>query len=716
MSYTLFKHDHADLAERIDIHNSIERGDFDPLVIHNPQIEVKNYLSLQELGSKELLFFTVGQKYNIAITADKNLIYWRNIVSDDKVDIVTSEGLKRKSFLGDGSNLFAKSIDVIAKFGSKKDKEGLINIKHLYANINGDFAIIISDKAIISFIPEINELRIIEKDLKEEINCIDFIEEFNADQTSVTFKFFMGTLRGTLIFGKVLVRDKTKRSENYITESMTKVADFHIAENQVSIINGINAFKSDNNNFLIMAVDKRLMLYKDFSSFESLAQHFNKFKKTGKIIFESDFIYNKVYHVEGNMNYTYSIFIINNNGIFMVTVNLKNNEVYTEELPIFLDYDKEVRTFGGRVFGFHPFNYHYALVYENEIIVVSMLSKEVVFKHTFENTKITYSTVNMNNNNMVVNTGKELVELRVLNDMPNSWIHLVNHGLTELAYYTTMNYDISYKNTVGKILAHQYLDSGKYTEAVDMFFKSREDFELVISQINQIGRDSTSYFRTLVNYLKLKLDEVTQMEKSDTQVSKLKILTTLLLEILSYKYIQTKRLLDIKTQRGDINLNIDVNEDDLKFFTKLLTEIIDNYNDVMNESVVAEVLQQHGNFYFSNYYADKKRNFYDLLHTALNIKNYTQSMLLLKEYYKHLLSLSGRKFEEESKVFSDIMEIWGENLFTARSKDFKSLIDDIFRSSGLKMFSAQFFRKCLSFIIRRYANEEIKEILSQLVR
>lgn len=715
MSYTLFKQDHADLADRIEIHNSIERGDFDPLVIHNPAIEVKSYLNLTDLGAKEVTFFTVGQIYNIAITAEKNLIYWRNTLSNDKLDVLTSESLKRKSFLGDNANLFAKSIDVIAKFGARKDKDEMINIRHLYANKNGDFAIIISDKAIIAFIPEINELRIIERDLKEEINCVDFIEEFSSDPTSVTFKFFMGTLRGTLMFGRILVRDKTKRSENYITESITKVSDFHIAENQVSIINGISAFKSDSNNFLILAVDKRLILYKDFASFESLAQHFNKFKKSGKVIFESDFIYNKVFTVEGYMNYIYSVFIINNNGIYMITLNLQNGEVFTEELPIFLDYDKEVRTFGGRTFSFHPFNYHYTLAFDNELFVISMLSKEVVFKHTFENSKILYSTVNMNNNNMVLNTGKELVELRIINDMANSWIHLVNHGLTELAYYTTINFDISYRNSVGKILANQYFNTGKYSEAVEMFFKSREDFELVISKINEIGQDSNAYFKALVGYLKLKLDDVGQLDSSDLKLSKLKILTTLLLEILSYKFMQTKRLLDIKTQRGDINLNIDVSEEDLKYYTKLLTELIDQHYDVMNESVVAEILQQHGNFHYSNYYAEKKRNFYDLLHTTLSVKNFQQALVLLKDYYKHLLSLTWRKFEEESKIFSDLIELWGENLFIARPKDFISLIDDIFRSTSIKVFSAQFFRKCLSFIMRKYENEEIHEVLSHLV-
>lgn len=716
MSYTLFKHDRVELADRLELHNTIERGEFDPLVIHNPEIELKHHLNVQDLAAKDILFLTIGQTYNICITVEKNLIYWKNaVVSSEKVDAVTSQSLKRRSFLGDKANLFTKSIDVIAKFASKKEKEGLVNVKQLYANKNGDFALIVADKAVIAFMPEINELRVIEKNMSEEINCVNFIEEFSADQLTVNYKFFMGTLRGTLIFGKVLVRDKTKRSENYITETMTKVTEFHIAENQVSIINGISAFHSDSRNFLILSVDKRLMLLTDFSSFESLAQHFGKFRKNSRVIFESDFIYNKFYAVEGYMSYTFNAFVLNNNGIFMVTLNLQNGEAITEELPIFLDYDKEVRTFSGRAFSFHPFNYHYALAFENEVLVMSMLSKDVAFKHSFDAEKILYCTVNPNNNNMMMNVGKELYELRVLNDMPNSWIHLVNHGLTELAYYTTLNYDISYKEKVGKLLAHQYFDSGRHTEAIEMFFKSREDFELVVAKLNGLDGNSGSYFKALVGYLRMKLAETEKLEEPHVRLSKQKILTTLLLETLSYKYMQARRLLEIKTQRGDINLNIEVSEEDLNLYTRLLSELINEYYSVMNESVVAEVLQQHGNFYFSNYYAEKRRNYYDILHTSLSVKDYGQAIVLLKDYYKHLSGLSGRRFEEESKVFSDLLEIWGESLFTAKPKDFKALIVDLFKVSNIKALSAQFFRKCLAFVARRYPDDEIKEVLSHLV-
>ena len=146
-------------------------------------------------------------------------------------------------------------------FSNKEKKD--IKTKNLYSNKQGTFAVLEIENQLLAILPEYKGHFLIDNDMRDDISAIAFVEfyeEKEHNSKSLTFKFFIGTNKGSLKFCKIKILDKNNKNlDKNVQNDLKNIYNFKINESQRSIVNGIVLHQIGDNNHIIISVDKKLI-------------------------------------------------------------------------------------------------------------------------------------------------------------------------------------------------------------------------------------------------------------------------------------------------------------------------------------------------------------------------------------------------------------------------------------------------------------------------
>lgn len=706
---------------KMEIYRNIRKEGFDSFIVHNPTFETNPLLNINRIDSSGFIAFAYGEQYNLAISKSLKIYCWPR--GDDKANaqVIQMNSLSKKLTSEKEFNPFPNPLDLLSKLaGDRKATSQTLNIQKMIANKSGTFAIILADNYCFALLTEYNEIRLIERTAGvREISCATIIEENRdtANSPQRAFQFFLGTVKGQLKFGQIVIQDKSvKRVEGNVKEELRTVHEFKIMDTQLSIINGIALFSYNQRNHLFMAVDKRLMHFQNKTTFESFATKFSAYLPDVEVIMESNYFHNSLYGIESFANYAFSLYMVDKGNVNSITLNFLEQSRIKSSHPIFDSYGKIVPNFQTITVQFHPYLYHYALIYEKDLIIVSTLSNEVLFKKQFDS-GIKNIAKHPSNNNLIINNGLELIEIKILNEMIGSWIHLVENNMEELAYLTCKNYDINYDSQAARILAYKLFNNKDYNEALIKLFEAREPFEKVIWKLYEARSNSEEFFTALVTYCKQILADLEEKQVNDKKSIKFPIIIIFLIECLSYKYVQVSRLLDIKESDPNSHPNITVTDSTLKFYEDALNELLSKYLADLNKGIVMDIFQSHGNFHFAHIFSNLNKTFYDIIYDCYYSNQYLTAIKTMKSYLAYLCRdcKDKKNLGDLSRPFNELIEKFGEEFCEKEPDEFQLLLKEIVSLSTLQIMSEEFITRCFFFATGKPIQESRIKIVKMIV-
>lgn len=666
---------------------TVKSSKFDQKIIHKPKIEFNEFQIHPQFEDQQINFFSIGLKYKTLITKNDDLYFYKNTL-DKNVEIKKFGSIQQMSILEKyekTGGIITKSLKLL--IGQKEKSGKIFKIRKIYPNKNGDCILFVTEEHLLLALPEHNEFRMLISLNGIEVQCVEFIEPKENSELKKQFSFFYGTDKGVLKYGKITI-DPTKNpsSEKYLIFDKTEIFQFKTKENQYSTINGICLFQHKKKNNFFILVDKRLFYLPFNSSVQNLVSNFTTiFSQTSKEICSSEYAYNQLYGVEGYHEFTYSLLFYTRFMIKIITLNLQSYEISIEEIRLYDKDNRALRKTSDQL-RFHPFFYHYVLIDNQKFIVMSILTKNIVYQKDFvnENFNIGFIGKDNNNGNLLLEINNKIFEVKIINEVVNSWIHLVKNNLEELAYFSAGNFNIEDQDKCGKILGHKFFKNKEYLNSIKMFFKSKESFELVISKIFELDYNEKNYFNCLSEYLILKIDYyIAKSPENDA----IKILLMVLLEIISFKYLQVKKLYNLKNSNEEQNINVDVTKEEVENLNSRLKGILQKYHDYLKENFVLEILGAHGNFEFCSYFLELNQDYEKIIIDCYFSNKYKECIQKMREYFENMDQIKKKEKLEKRKFFAILVKKHGFEFTVKLIEDFLIKVEIIEEMKRNKILS-----------------------------
>ena len=668
---------------------TVKSSKFDPKIVHKPKIEFKEFQIHPQFEVQQIKFFSIGLNYKTVITKNDDLYFYKNTL-DKNVEIKNFGSIQQMSILEKyekTGGIITKSLKLL--IGQKEKSGKIFKIKKIYPNKNGDCILFVTEEHLLLGLPEFNEFRMLISLNGIEVQCVEFIESFKENtELKKSFSFFYGTDKGVLKYGKINIDvNKSVSSDKFLSYEKIEIFEFKTKENQYSTINGICLFQHKKKNNFFILVDKRLFYLPFNSSVENLVSNFTTiFSQSSKEICSSEYAYNQLYGVEGYHEFTYSLLFYTRYMIKIITLNLQNYEISIEEIRLYDKDNRALRKTSDQL-RFHPFFYHYVLIDKTKFIVMSILTKNIVYQKDFEEEgfQIGFIDKDNNNGNLLMEINNKVFEVKIINEVVNSWIHLVKNNLEELAYFSAGNFNIEDQDKCGKILAHKFFKNKDYLNAIKMFFKSKESFEIVISKIFELDYNENDYFNCLSEYIIFKIDNyIAKSPENDV----IKILLMVLLEIISFKYLQIKKLYSLKNNNQEQNININVTKEEVDNLNTKLKSVLQKYLSYLKENFVLEILRAHGNFEFCSYFLELNQDYENIIIDCYFSNKYRECITKMREYFENMDQIKKKEKLEKRKFFAVLVKKHGFEFTVKLIEDFLikvEIIEDLKRNKILSI-------------------------------
>lgn len=688
----------------LEIYNSIQREGFADFILHSPKIECQP-VPTRELGDiSNVVTFGYGSNNIIGI---KNSLELTHFKFGGKEAIKVQPGdVTPKQKPGESSIVEALNpLAIIARLGvEKRQSKNIYNITKFQINKEGTFGLVIADDACFAILAEIGEIRMLDKEQVGRVIAVSIVESAQStDNKYQVYEFFLANNKGGLKYGTVIITDVgPKRTENSVNVRIQSFPDFKTAEGQNMSVNGVFAVESsltggNKRNHLFVSVDKKLFHMQNTSTFENFVKNPNQYLQQKKVVLESGNIENSLYASTLFNNEIITLYMVETVGIRSVIINTSDDTQLREDLPIFDAQGKLAIRVDPKLKGFHVSAYHYVMVFESSLVVINSIVKEVRFRQTFDQ-PIKSVFKNMKNGNLMIFLGTKIYELAIMNELVGSWIHLVERGMEEVAYTTCENFDPMYEVRSAGLLARKLFQQKRFVAGAEKLFQNSEDFESVIWKFYSFRSDSNEFFKSIIKYCSLLLEDL--LENKDESLKmlislKTKILLHFMVECLSYKFVQIKRLLDVKSKDGKaFHTNVTVDDSILSFYETNLKKLLQDHSKKLDADVVKEIFQSHGNFLFANEFETLIKDYNGIIFDFVCFDNFSMAVKNLKAYMDELLSdpnRSSKNFKEISQPFVTLLEKFGIDFQMRTGAEFLKIVERLMAPDCIVLFDERLF-------------------------
>ncbi len=144
-------------------YNRIRKSEYDPLILHNPKIELQTYLDLDEKINGKIMHFIIGQKYSTVISEKLQIYHWENKL-ERNLEIQRMSGLNKNSIFytnKENESILLKSIKMMNPFKENSGKS-LSDIKRVFSNQKGDCVLVVSFKSLYLVLPEFKIFKVLD--------------------------------------------------------------------------------------------------------------------------------------------------------------------------------------------------------------------------------------------------------------------------------------------------------------------------------------------------------------------------------------------------------------------------------------------------------------------------------------------------------------------------------------------------------------------------
>lgn len=706
-----------------EIYKSIEKDGFAQFIIHNPRIQLQQLQSKENFDSSGIVSFGYGSVYIIGIKNTLEICLWKRSETEIKKIDLSEQISKQKQnehFLVSSLNPFG----LLSRFGSeKRQSKGIYNITKFEINKEGTFGILVADDLCFAILVEIGEIRPFDQTVIGVINTIAIVQQkLSSESKTEAFEFFLGNTKGSLYYGVISIKDKTlKRIENNIFDKIEKLKDFLTPENQTSTINGIFLARTLDKNHLFVSVDKKLFHLQNNTSFDNFTKNALLYFQQAKIILECSNLDSILHGFCSNESGVITLFMIDRSIIRYVTLNTTENVVLREELPIFDANGKLTNRLDVKFKHFFVTEYHFGFVFENAVIIANSIQKDVRFKQNFD-LPIKHAFKNSLTNNLMLFVESKLFELKIDNELAGSWIHLVERNMEEVAYRTCERYDQGSQFEACGLLVKKLFGQKKYDEGVLKMIDNGFDFEMVIWKLYSFRNDTDQFFKCLFLYCTSIVENLKKEQREQTKelrVFKLRILLHFLVECLSYKYMQASRLVEIKENNSELHSNISFDSAKLnEYFNLMKTLVTENYK-MLDQGIVKQIFQSHGNFFFTNLFESLSNSYYDIIFDYICFDNFSMAVKNLKLFLDFLLTDSvkiSKDHRDKCTPFIELLEKFGTDFMVSVGNEFGPIVEELLGIESLILFEEKMYLSGLLFLTNQTPNNQnLKKIISCLV-
>lgn len=709
----------------IEIFNKIQRDGFQDFILHAPKIEVKPMQN--EFGEiDDVVAFGYGTSNVVGIKNSLELTHWKAGVREKVVgpkEIQTGPKTAEQSLV-----TALNPLAILLRLGvEKRQSKSVYKINKFVINKEGNFGIVIAEDSCFVIMADISEIRMLDKEQVGKVTTVAIVEGAIVETGKVTYEFFLGNNKGSVKYGTVTVFDSgQKRSENSVVVKTQTFNDFRTADEQPSSINGIFAVEThgkDNvrRNNLFIAIDKSLYHLQNPTTFDNFVKNPSMYLKPAKVVLESLNVENTLYVTTLFNNDIITLYMLEVSGLRSVVINTTEETQIREEMPLFDATGKLAIQLDPELRAFHVTAYHYVFVFGYAVVVVNSITKELAFRQTFQQ-MIKTAFRNMRNGNLILCIENRLFELEIINELVGSWIHLVERGMEDVAYTTCENYDQAYLQRAGGLLARKYFSQRQYIEGTKKLFENNDAFESAVWKFYSFRSDSDSFFKSLIFYCQSLLERM-RSSSDDKQRSlnslRTRVLLLFMVECLSYKYVQTERLLDYKPKEGErLNTNVTVDDKLLSFYQQTLKLLLEKHSKLIDREAIKSIFVSHGNFKFANEFETLIGDFREIVFDFICFDNFEMAVLNMKAYLTDLMSEVGRgnrDFKERALPFQDLMERFGIDFLKRVGNDFMTIVDRLFTLDCVLAFDERMFTSGLLCLQSAWLNKDVWSRLFKII-
>lgn len=698
-----------------EVFAKIQRDGFQDFILHAPKIEVKPLpTDFGELD--DVVAFGFGTANVVGIKNSLELAHWKAGVRERVAGPreAPSGPKTAEQSLATALNPLA----ILLRLGvEKRQSKSVYKINKFVINREGSFGVVIAEDSCFVILAEISEIRMLDREQAGKVTAVAVVEGAVVEGGRTTYEFFLGNSKGSVRYGTVTVSESgPKRSEGAVTVRTQHFHDFRTSDEQPSSINGIFAVEThgrDNvrRNNLFLAVDKCLYHLQNPTTFENFAKSPSMYLKAAKVVLESLNVENTLHATTLFNNDIITLYLLEVSGLRSVVINSTEETQIREELPLFDAAGKLAIQLDPELRAFHVSAYHYAFVFGYAVVVVNSITKEPAFRQAFQQ-PVRSAFRNMRNGNLVLCIEGRLFELEIINELVGSWVHLVERGMEDVAYTTCENYDQAHLQRAGGLLARKYFAQRQFADGTRKLFETGEAFEAAVWRFYGFRSDSDSFFKALLGYCQSVLDAAAADQKqSPGKALRARVLLLFMVECLSYKFVQTERLLEYKPKEGErLNTNVTVDEKLLAFYQGTLRGLLQRNAGLLDHEAVKHIFLSHGNFVFANEFETLVGDFREIVFDFVCFDNFEMAVRNMKAYLADLVSEAGRgakDFRERALPFQELMERFGGDFLQRVGGEFMDLVDRLFTLECVSAFDERMFTSGLLCLQGAWRNKGV---------